>query len=100
MGLEVNQVVDDQQQPGRANAYEGPRVVGAQDRVEMEIERRLKVALADRGPFARVHPSPKSGSDVPDEDEVALVALGPEFAHDAKAASTKAIGAASEILVD
>ena len=32
----------------------------ADDRVEMEIERRLKVALADRGPFARVHPSPKS----------------------------------------
>ena len=31
-----------------------------QDRVEMEIERRLKVVLADRGPFARVHPSPKS----------------------------------------
>ncbi len=70
----------------------------ADDRVEMEIERRLKVALADRGPFARVHPSPKSGSDVPDEDEVALVALGPEYPHDAKAAASKAITAAGEIL--
>lgn len=70
----------------------------ADDRVEMEIERRLKVALADRGPFARVHPSPKSGSDVPDEDEVALVALGPEYPHDAKAATSKAITAAGEIL--
>ena len=29
----------------------------------MEVERRLQLALADRGPFARVHPSPKSGSD-------------------------------------
>ncbi|MHB8397921.1 MAG: DUF499 domain-containing protein [Candidatus Limnocylindrales bacterium] len=70
----------------------------ASDRVEMEIERRLKSALADRGPFHRVHPSPKSGSDVPDEDEVALVALGPEYPHDAKAATSKAIAAAGEIL--
>ncbi len=70
----------------------------ADDRVEMEIERRLKTALADRGLFARVHPSPKSGSDVPDEDEVALVALGPEYAHDAKAAVSKATAAAGEIL--
>ncbi len=69
------------------------------DRVEMEIESRLKkLLLADRGPFARVHPSPKSGADVPDEDEVALVALGPEYPHDAKGAVSKAITAAAEIL--
>ena len=70
----------------------------ADDRVEMEIERRLKGGLADRGPFARVHPSPKSGSDVPDEDEVALVALGPVYPHDAKATTSKATAAAGEIL--
>jgi predicted AAA+ superfamily ATPase len=68
------------------------------DRVEMEVERRLKSSLADRGPFARAHPSPKSGVDVPDEDEVALVALGPEYPHDAKAGMSKAITAATEIL--
>ncbi len=68
------------------------------DRVEMEIEGRLKNALADRGPFTRVHSSPKSGSDVPDEDEVALVALGPKYPHDAKAAESKAVRAALEIL--
>lgn len=68
------------------------------DRVEMEVERRLKGALADRGPFARVHSSPKSGADVPDESEVALVALGPEYPHDAKAATSKAMTAAAEIL--
>ncbi len=68
------------------------------DRVETEIERRLKLALADRGPFARIHPSPRSGSDVPDEDEVALVALGPAVPNDAKATSSKAVAAASEIL--
>jgi predicted AAA+ superfamily ATPase len=70
----------------------------ATDRVEMEIERRLKAALADRGAFARVHPSPKSGSDVPDEDEVALVALGPGYPHDAKASVSRAVTAAGEIL--
>jgi predicted AAA+ superfamily ATPase len=70
----------------------------ADDRVEMEIERRLKIALADRGPFARIHPSPRSGADVPDEDEVALVALGPGYPHDAKAATSKAMAAAEEIL--
>ena len=70
----------------------------APDRVEMEIERRLKSALADRGPFARVHPSPGDGSDVPDEDEVALVALAPKYPHDAKGTTSRAISAAAEIL--
>jgi len=68
------------------------------DRVEMEIERRLKLALIDRGPFARVHPSPKSGSDVPDEDDVSLVALGPDHPYDGKAATSKAVKAGGEIL--
>jgi hypothetical protein len=74
----------------------------ATDRVEMEIEGRLKKALTERGPFARVHASPRSGSDVPDEDEVALVALGPGYPHDAKAAASgavsRAVTAAGEIL--
>src|SRR5256885_1221763 len=43
-------------------------------------------------------PSPKSGSDVPDEDEVALVALGPGYPHDAKATTSEATTAAGEIL--
>ena len=68
------------------------------DRVELEIERRLKAALVDRGPFPRVHPSPKSGSDVPDEDEVALVVLGPLHPHDVKASSSPAVTAAGELL--
>ncbi|MBA2719231.1 MAG: ATP-binding protein [Chloroflexi bacterium] len=68
------------------------------DRVEMEIEARLKKALVDRAPFPRVHPTPKSGSDVPDEDEVALVVLGPEYAHDSKTATSPAREAGAEIL--
>jgi len=70
----------------------------AEDAVEMEIERRLKVALADRGPFARVHVAPRSAADVPDDDEVALVALGPAYPYDAKAATSRAIEAAATIL--
>ena len=68
------------------------------DLVAMEVEGRLKKALADRGPFARVHSSPKGGSDVPDEDEVALVALGPEIPHDPKASESKGAQAAKAIL--
>jgi hypothetical protein len=68
------------------------------DRVEVEIERRLKLAVADRGPFARAHPSPKGGADVPDEDEAALVALGPEYPHDAKGEASPARRAALELL--
>ncbi|MGD0862941.1 MAG: DUF499 domain-containing protein [Candidatus Limnocylindrales bacterium] len=68
------------------------------DLVAVEVERRLKTALSDRGPFARVHASPKGGSDVPDEDEVALVALGPEYPHDPKASESRAGQAAKAIL--
>jgi hypothetical protein len=66
--------------------------------VELEIERRLKLALADRGPFARVHSAPRSAADVPDEDEAALVALSPLYPHDAKAATSKASSEAMELL--
>jgi predicted AAA+ superfamily ATPase len=46
-----------------------------------EIRRRLEAALKDRGPFHAVHVAPSSGADVPDEDEVRLVVLGPEHPH-------------------
>ena len=68
------------------------------DQVQLEIETRLKKALADRQPFHRVHAAPRDASDVPDEDEVALVALRPEYPHDAKSANSKAREAASAIL--
>jgi predicted AAA+ superfamily ATPase len=68
------------------------------DRVDEEIDARLKSALADRGPFARVHATPKTASDVPDEDEVAFVVLGPTTPYDSRAASSPAVEAAREIL--
>ncbi len=70
----------------------------AQDQVELEIEARLKKALADRLPFHRIHAAPRDASDVPDEDEVALVALRPEHPHDAKGLGSKARDAAAAIL--
>jgi predicted AAA+ superfamily ATPase len=68
------------------------------DRVEMEIERRVRLAAVDRGPFARVHVAPRTGSDVPDEDEVALVVLAPGVSHDAKSVDSPAGAKAFEIL--
>src|SRR5918996_7298 len=50
------------------------------DDVEVEITRRLQ-AERDRGDFAAVHVAPRSGADVPDEDSVRLVILGPEHVH-------------------
>lgn len=68
------------------------------DRVEQEIEKRLKSAVADRGAFARVHAAPRSAADVPDEDEVALVVVGPEHPHDAKSPNSRALRAAGAFL--
>ena len=68
------------------------------DLVEMEIERRVRLAAVDRGPFARVHVAPRSGSDVPDEDDVALAILAPMDPHDSKATDSPATTKAVEIL--
>lgn len=69
-----------------------------QDQVDLEVEARLKKFLTDRAPFHRVHAAPRDASDVPDEDEVALVALRPEHPHDAKGTTSKAREAAAAIL--
>jgi len=49
--------------------------------VSQEIERRLRDETRERGDFPRIHVCPESSGDVPDEHEVALVVLGPVFAH-------------------
>lgn len=51
------------------------------DAVLEEIKDRIRDELRDakrRGEFARIHPFPASGSDVPDEHSTAMVILGPE----------------------
>ena len=70
------------------------------DDVFEEIRKHLKGQQFYRGDFARVHAAPRTGADVPDEDEVALVILGPEAPHTAKTEVSKAREAAESLLND
>ena len=46
------------------------------DKVAAELEKRLRSDLARTGDFARIHPMPQSGADVPDDLDARLVVLG------------------------
>ncbi|SDR39062.1 Predicted ATPase, AAA+ superfamily [Rhizobiales bacterium GAS113] len=46
------------------------------DKVVHELDRRLRKDLERKGDFARVHPMPQSGQDVPDDLDARLVVLG------------------------
>jgi predicted AAA+ superfamily ATPase len=46
------------------------------DKVVQELEKRLRDDLRKTGDFARVHPLPRSGQDVPDDLDARLVVLG------------------------
>ncbi|MEF8755195.1 MAG: Swt1 family HEPN domain-containing protein [Accumulibacter sp.] len=46
------------------------------DRVAQEIEKRLRKDLERKGDFARIHPMPATGADVPDDLDARLVVLG------------------------
>jgi len=50
------------------------------DKVEAELERRLKLDLANPGDFRRIHPIPASGADIPDDLEARLVVLNSSHA--------------------
>ena len=45
------------------------------DKVEEEINRRLRIDLRQRGDFNRIHPLPQSGQDIPDDQDARLVVL-------------------------
>ena len=68
----------------------------APDVVAQEIERRLRKDLRQTGPFARVHPTPSSGQEVPDDLDAALVVLGPDHPH-SKGDDSPALAAASDL---
>ncbi|MGD9890632.1 MAG: Swt1 family HEPN domain-containing protein [Dehalococcoidia bacterium] len=68
------------------------------DEVAEEIRRRVRENAKQRGDFARVHPCPPSGVDVPDDHEARLVILGPEHPHAARSADSPARQAAATIL--
>jgi predicted AAA+ superfamily ATPase len=51
------------------------------DRVFAELEHRLREDLKRTGDFARIHPMPHSGADVPDDLDARLVVLGTDFPY-------------------
>ncbi len=71
----------------------------ASDDIERELERRVREAIRrDRGEFGGVHPCPGSSADVPDEQTVRLVVLGPGATHADKDAESAARRHAGDIL--
>lgn len=67
------------------------------DRVTAELERRLRKDLANTGDFSRIHPTPQSGADVPDDLEARLVVLAASHPY-SKDADNPAETAARTIL--
>ena len=70
------------------------------DDVDEEIRRRLSASTrtGQRGDFATVHPAPRTPAEVPDEAEVRLVVLGPEYPHSGKTTDSPARVAARRFL--
>jgi len=67
------------------------------DAVVQELDQRLRADLRKIGDFARVHPMPQSGQDVPDDRDARLVVLGISHPY-SKEAGNAAERAAQEIL--
>ena len=69
------------------------------DKVDQEIERRLRADLRVRGDFNRVHILPPSSHDVQDDQNASLVVLGPIYPHTREGgADSRAITAAKALL--
>ena len=51
------------------------------DRVVLEIAKRVRADVRQKGDFSRVHPLPHSGQDVSDDMDARLVVLGTEYPH-------------------
>ena len=57
------------------------------DKVAYELDERLRADLRKPGEFARIHPLPRSGSDVPDDLDARLVVLPTEHPYSKEAGS-------------
>ena len=57
------------------------------DKVAQELDERLRADLRKTGDFARVHPLPRSGADVPDDLDARLVVLPAEHPYSKEAGS-------------
>ncbi len=85
-------------QPSVTNLAQQRAETQRDEDVEAEIVRRLQ-ADHERGDFAGVHRAPDSGADVPDQSEVRLVVLSPQYPHAPRAAGkTPAVEAAKAIM--
>jgi predicted AAA+ superfamily ATPase len=73
------------------------QLVREPDKVNEEIEARLRADLRNTGAFIRVHAMPQSGNDVPDDRDTRLVVLGPEQPY-SKNESCPALEFAKEVL--
>ncbi|MGH8642875.1 MAG: Swt1 family HEPN domain-containing protein [Burkholderiales bacterium] len=51
------------------------------DKVAQELDKRLRADLRRNGDFARIHPLPRSGADVPDDRDARLVVLPAEHPY-------------------
>ncbi|MBM3538841.1 MAG: ATP-binding protein, partial [Alphaproteobacteria bacterium] len=51
------------------------------DKVAEEMEKRLRADLQKNGDFARIHPLPRSGADVPDDLDARLVVLSEQHPY-------------------
>jgi predicted AAA+ superfamily ATPase len=67
------------------------------DKVAEELDRRLRLDVANRGDFLRVHLLPSSPADVPDDFDARLVVLTPEAPH-SKDTESPALDAARKVL--
>ena len=69
------------------------------DKVDHEIERRLRADLGVRGNFNKVHILPPSSHDVQDDQDASLVVLGPAYPHTREGGpSSRAITAVKSML--
>ena len=51
------------------------------DKVAAEIDARVRVDLRKTGDFGRIHPLPRNGADVPDDQDARLVVLPPDHPY-------------------
>ena len=65
------------------------------DKVAQELDERLRADLHKSGDFARIHPLPRSGADVPDDVDARLVVLPSEHCYSKEAGSAAEVAARS-----
>jgi hypothetical protein len=84
-------------QPSVAQLARDRAAQRSEDEVSIELVKQLR-AHTRRGDFAAVHTAPSTSSEVPDEDRVRLVVLGPNHSHSSKTEDSPARSTCADIL--